>query len=122
MAGLYADITEAGSVVAAKMAVEDSGLTNKGWKIDVISADHQNKPDVGANIARQWLDTDKVDVIADVPTSSLPLAVNNVVRDKNAIFLNSGAGTSDLTNRQCTPTRSTGPTIHTCCRTAPAPH
>jgi branched-chain amino acid transport system substrate-binding protein len=103
MSGLYSDITGAGSVAAAKMAVEDSGLTKKGWKIDVVSADHQNKPDVGANIARQWIDNEKVDVIVDVPTSSVALAVNNVVKEKNAVFLDSGAGTSDLTNAQCTP-------------------
>jgi branched-chain amino acid transport system substrate-binding protein len=103
MSGLYSDISGPGSVAAAKMAVEDSGLAKKGWKIDVISADHQNKPDVGGTIARQWFDTEKVDVIADVPTSSVALAVNNVVKEKNGILLNSGAGTSDLTNAQCTP-------------------
>lgn len=101
--GLYADLAGPGSVIAAQMAVEDSGLTKKGWKIDVISGDHQNKPDVGVNIARQWIDVDKVDVIADVPTSSVALAVNNLVKEKNSILLDSGAGTSDLTNSQCTP-------------------
>ena len=100
---LYADITGAGSTLAAQMAVEDSGLTGKGWKIDVISADHQNKPDVGSNLARQWLDVDKVDAIADVPTSSVALAVNNIVKEKNGVFLNSGAATSDLTTSQCSP-------------------
>ena len=79
------------------------GLTNKGWKIDIISADHQNKPDVGANIARQWIDVDKVDVISDVVTSSVALAVSNLVKEKNAILLDSGAGSSELTNSQCTP-------------------
>lgn len=103
MSGLYSDIAGPGSLLAAKMAVEDSGMERKGWKINVISADHQNKPDVGSNIARQWFDTEKIDVIADVPTSSVALAVNNVVKEKNGIFLNSGAGTSDLTNAQCTP-------------------
>src|SRR5215207_4296605 len=93
---LYADITGPGSALAAQMAVEDSGLVAKGWKIDVISADHQNKPDVGTNIARQWLDVEKVDAIADVPTSSVALAVNNVVKEKNGVFLNSGAAASDL--------------------------
>jgi branched-chain amino acid transport system substrate-binding protein len=101
--GLYADLAGPGSVIAAQMAIEDSGLTKKGWKIDVISGDHQNKPDVGVNIARQWIDVDKVDVIADVPTSSVALAVNNLVKEKNSILLDSGAGTSDLTNSQCTP-------------------
>jgi branched-chain amino acid transport system substrate-binding protein len=103
MSGLYSDLGGPGSVVAAQMAVEDSGLTKKGWKIDVISGDHQNKPDVGANIARQWFDVDKVDVINDVVTSSVALAVSNVAKEKNGILLDSGAGSSDLTNAQCTP-------------------
>ena len=103
MSGLYSDLGGPGSVIAAQMAVEDSGLTAKGWKIDIISGDHQNKPDVGANIARQWFDVDKVDVINDVVTSSVALAVSNVAREKNGILLDSGAGTSDLTNSQCSP-------------------
>src|SRR5690348_10341216 len=101
--GLYADLGGPGSTLAAQMAVEDSGLTAKGWKIDVIAGDHQNKPDVGVNIVRQWFDIDKVDVIVDVPNSAVALAVNNVVKEKNAVFLDSGAGSSDLTNAQCTP-------------------
>ncbi len=101
--GLYADITGPNSVVAAQMAVEDSGMVAKGWKIEVVSGDHQNKPDVGVNIARQWFDRDKVDVIVDVPTSSVGLAVNNVVKEKNGVYLNSGTGSSDLTNSQCSP-------------------
>lgn len=101
--GLYADIGGPGSVLAAQMAVEDSGLNNKGWKIEVVAGDHQNKPDIGVSVARQWIDVDKVDVISDVPTSSVALAVNNLVKEKNIIFLNSGAGTSDLTNAQCSP-------------------
>ncbi|MBN8975747.1 MAG: ABC transporter substrate-binding protein [Rhizobiales bacterium] len=103
MSGLYADLAGPGSVVAAQMAVEDSGLTKKGWKIDVISADHQNKPDIGVNIARQWIDVDKVDVISDVPTSSVALAVANLAKEKNSILLDSGAGSSDLTNKACSP-------------------
>jgi len=103
MSGLYSDLGGAGSTLAAQMAVEDSGLAAKGWKIDVISADHQNKPDVGATTARQWIDVEKVDVIVDVLNSGVALAVNNVVKEKNAILLDSGAGTSDLTNAQCTP-------------------
>src|SRR5947199_5904640 len=101
--GLYADLGGPGSTLAAQMAVEDSGLAGKGWKIDIISGDHQNKPDIGTAIARQWFDVDKVDVIVDVPNSGVALAVNNVVKDKNKVFLNSGAGTSDLTNKACTP-------------------
>jgi branched-chain amino acid transport system substrate-binding protein len=103
MSGLYADLAGPGSVIAAQMAVEDSGLTKKGWKIDVISADHQNKPDIGVNIARQWIDVDKVDVLADVPTSSVALAVSNLAHEKNSILLDSGAGSSDLTNKACSP-------------------
>src|SRR3954465_9566427 len=77
MSSLYADIGGPNSVAAVNMAVEDSGLRAKGWKIDVISGDHQNKPDVGVNIARQWIDTQKVDVIADTPNSGVALAVSN---------------------------------------------
>src|SRR6202166_5394176 len=103
MSGLYADIGGPNSVVAAKMAVEDSGLAAKGWKIDVISGDHQNKPDVGSNIARQWYDVDKVDVIVDVPNSGVALAVNQITRDKGKAFLVSGAASSDLTGKACSP-------------------
>jgi branched-chain amino acid transport system substrate-binding protein len=103
MSSLYADIGGPNSVVAIKMAVEDSGLLAKGWKIDVLSGDHQNKPDVGVNIARQWIDTEKVDAIADTPNSGVALAVNNLVKEKNAILLNSGAATADLTGKACTP-------------------
>src|SRR6201996_2074859 len=101
--GLYSDLGGPGSTLAAQMAVEDSGLTGKGWKIDIISGDHLNKPDVGVNIARQWFDVDKVDVIVDVPNSGVALAVSNVVKEKNGVLIDSGAGTSDLTNAQCTP-------------------
>jgi len=101
--GLYADLGGPGSTLAAQMAVEDSGLTTKGWKIDIISGDHQNKPDVGVNIARQWFDVDKVDIIVDVPNSGVALAVNNIVKEKNGVYINSGAATSDLTNAQCSP-------------------
>ncbi len=103
MSSLYADIGGPNSVVAIKMAVEDSGLVAKGWKIDVLSGDHQNKPDVGSNIARQWIDAEKVDVIADTPNSGVALAVTNIARDKNIVHLNSGAATADLTGKACTP-------------------
>src|SRR5437762_2837779 len=103
MSSLYADIGGPNSVVAIKMAVEDSGLVAKGWKIDVLSGDHQNKPDVGVNIARQWIDSEKVDAIADTPNSGVALAVSNVVRERNAVLLNSGAATADLTGKACTP-------------------
>jgi branched-chain amino acid transport system substrate-binding protein len=101
--GLYADLAGPGSTLAAQMAVEDSGLTAKGWKIDIISGDHQNKPDIGTAIARQWFDVDKVDVIVDVPNSGVALAVNNIIKEKNGVYINSGAATSDLSNAQCTP-------------------
>jgi len=103
MSSLYADIGGPNSVVAIKMAVEDSGLAKKGWKIDVLSGDHQNKPDVGTNLARQWIDNEKVDVIADTPNSGVALAVSNLVREKNIALLNSGAATADLTGKACTP-------------------
>ncbi|MBL8570140.1 MAG: ABC transporter substrate-binding protein [Phreatobacter sp.] len=101
--GLYADLTGEGSALAARMAVEDFGAAAKGLNVQIVSADHQNKPDVGANIARQWYDNDGVDAIADVPTSSVALAVNQITREKNKIHLNSGAASSDLTGAQCSP-------------------
>jgi branched-chain amino acid transport system substrate-binding protein len=85
------------------MAVEDFGAAKKGMKVEIVSADHQNKPDVGSSIARQWYDVDKVDVIVDVPTSSVALAINQVTKDKGKAFLVSGAATSDLTGKACSP-------------------
>src|SRR5215203_3929287 len=101
--GLYSDLTGEGSVIAARMAVEDFKAAEKGIKVDIVSADHQNKPDVGSSIARQWYDQDGVDVIVDVPTSSVALAVNQITREKNKVFINSGAASSDLTGAQCSP-------------------
>src|ERR1700759_2723735 len=101
MSSLYADINGPGAVVAIKMAVEDSGLPAKGWTIDVIGGDHQNKPDIGVNIPRQWIDTEHVDVIADTPNSGVALAVSNLVKDKNSILLNSAAASADLTGKAC---------------------
>jgi branched-chain amino acid transport system substrate-binding protein len=101
--GLYSDLGGAGSTLAAQMAIEDSGLAAKGWKVDLISADHQNKPDVATSIARQWVDVEKVDIFMDVLNSGVALAVNNLVREKNSIMINTGAATSDLTNAQCSP-------------------
>ena len=103
MSGTYSDLSGQGSVVAARMAVEDFGAAAKGMKVEIVSADHQNKPDVGSNVVRTWIDVDKVDVIVDVPTSSVALAVNEIVRDKNKVFLVSGAAASDLTGAKCTP-------------------
>jgi branched-chain amino acid transport system substrate-binding protein len=90
-------------VIAAKLAIEDFGAAAKGMKVDVIGGDHQNKADVGASIARQWYDQDGVDVILDVPNSAVALAVHDITKEKNKIFLNSGAATSDLTGAKCTP-------------------
>src|SRR5260370_42217022 len=103
MSSLYTDIAGAGSVVAAKMAVEDSGIEKRGYKVEVVSADHLNKPDVGSSIARQWYDVDKGDVIVDVPTSSIALAISQITREKGKAFLVSGAATSDLTGKACSP-------------------
>jgi branched-chain amino acid transport system substrate-binding protein len=101
--GLYSDLSGEGSVLAARMAVEDFKAADKGIKVEIVSADHQNKPDVGSNIARQWYDQDGVDAIVDVPTSSVALAVNQITREKNKVFINSGAASSDLTGSQCSP-------------------
>src|SRR5215468_7834694 len=103
MSSLYADIGGPNSVAAVKMAVEDSGMKAKGWTIEVVSGDHQNKPDIGVNIARQWIDADKVDIISDTPNSGVALAVSNLVKEKNSILLNSGAASADLTGKACTP-------------------
>jgi branched-chain amino acid transport system substrate-binding protein len=101
--GVYADISGEGSVVAARMAVEDFKAAEKGLKVEIVSADHQNKPDVGASIARQWFDREGVDAIFDVPTSSVALAVHHVARERNKVLVDSGAGTADLTGTQCSP-------------------
>jgi branched-chain amino acid transport system substrate-binding protein len=101
--GLYSDIAGQGSVWTAKKAVDDFCKASKCEKIEVMSADHQNKPDVGSNIVRQWYDVDKVDVVVDVPTSSVALAVNTITKEKNKVFLNSGVATSDLTGKACSP-------------------
>ena len=103
MSGLYADLSGPGSVIAAKLAIEDFGAAAKGMKVEVIGGDHQNKADVGASIARQWYDQDGVDVILDVPNSAVALAVHDITKEKNKVFLNSGAATSDLTGAKCTP-------------------
>jgi branched-chain amino acid transport system substrate-binding protein len=103
MSGTYSDLSGRGSLIAARMAVEDFGAAAKGMKVEIVGADHQNKPDIGSNIVRKWIDTGRVDVIVDVPTSSVALAVNEIVRDKNKVFLVSGGATSDLTGTKCTP-------------------
>src|SRR5258708_33141742 len=97
MSSLYSDATGTGSLVAAQMAVQDFGARVLGKPIEVVAADHQNKPDIGANIARQWYDQEQVDAIVDVPTSSVALAIQQISRDKDRVFLMSGPGSSDLT-------------------------
>ena len=103
LSSLYADDTGAGSVAAAQLAIQDFDPASHGMKVDFVSADHQNKPDIGSNIARQWFDTDGVDAIVDVPNSGVALAVNEIARDKNKVLLVSGAATADLTGPKCSP-------------------
>jgi branched-chain amino acid transport system substrate-binding protein len=103
MSGPYADVGGAGSVLAAQIAVEESGLAAKGWKIDIVSADHQNKVDIASNVAREWFDQGKADVVLDALNSGVALAVSQIVKEKNKIFLVSGAATSDLSGKSCTP-------------------
>src|ERR1700733_10651313 len=104
MSSLYADLGGPGSVVAAQMAVDDFGGTVLGKKIQVLSGDHQNKPDVGSSIARQWFDEQGVQMITDLTTSSVALAVQEVARTENKVILVSGAASSDLTGKACAPT------------------
>jgi branched-chain amino acid transport system substrate-binding protein len=103
MSSLYSDLSGAGSVLAARMAIEDSGVQKRGMKVELVSADHQNKPDVGSGIARQWYDVDKVDAIFDTPNSGVALAVNQITRDKGKAFIVSGAASADLTGKACSP-------------------
>lgn len=102
--GTYADLSGEGSVVATRMAVEDFGAADKGLNVEIVSADHQNKPDVGSNVAREWYEADGVDAIVDVPTSSVALAVADITAENNGVFLISGAGSTSLTREQCQPT------------------
>jgi branched-chain amino acid transport system substrate-binding protein len=101
--GLYSDIAGLGSVEAAKMAVEDFKPEEKGFRVEILAADHQNKTDIGSNITRQWFDRENVDVVADVPTSSIALAVSEITKSMDKVFLVASAGTSDLTGKSCTP-------------------
>jgi branched-chain amino acid transport system substrate-binding protein len=103
MSSLYADIGGPGSVAAAKLAVADFNATNKDVKVEIVSGDHQNKPDVGSSIANQWIDVEKVDMIVDVPNSGVALSLNEIIRNKNKVFINSGAASSDLTGAKCSP-------------------
>lgn len=101
--GPYSDNAGEGSVTAAKMAAEDFMQKHPGFKVEIISADHQNKADVGAAIARRWIDQEKVDAVADVPNSAVGLAVNEVVRGTKAALIASSAASSDLTGKHCSP-------------------
>ncbi|MFA7438230.1 ABC transporter substrate-binding protein [Castellaniella sp.] len=103
LSGPYIDLAGPGSILAAEMAAEDFGGTVAGAKIEILSADHQNRPDVGSQIVRQWFDLDKVDAIADVPTSSVAIAVQNIAREKEKVFLISGAATASLSGKDCSP-------------------
>jgi branched-chain amino acid transport system substrate-binding protein len=102
MSGAYRDIAGPGSVACVRQAVQDFG--SRGFTVEVVSADHQNKPDVGSNVARQWFDRDGVDMLVDVPTSSVGLAVAGVAREKNKAYINSTSATADLTGSACAPT------------------
>ena len=101
--GLYRDVNGPGSVSCVRQAIADFGAANRNVNVEVVVGDHQNRPDVGSNIARQWMDRDGVDLILDVPTSSVALAINTVVRERNKVFINSSGATSDLTGAQCSP-------------------
>jgi branched-chain amino acid transport system substrate-binding protein len=101
--GTYRDLSGPGSTHAVRLAIQESGLAARGINVEVVQADHQNRPDVGSTVVRQWIDRDGIDVVVDVPTSSVALAVNNLVREKNKVYLNSGAATSDLTGSACSP-------------------
>jgi branched-chain amino acid transport system substrate-binding protein len=102
MSSVYSDFQGAGSVLAAQMAAEDFAKTSKR-KVEILSGDHQNKPDIGANIARRWLDVEGVDMIVDMPNSAVALAVGDIVREKNKVAIGSGAGTAALTGARCSP-------------------
>ena len=103
MSGPYMNTGGPTSIVCTKQALEDFGVSGKGLNVEVINADHQNKPDLAVSIARQWFDRDGVDMLLDVPTSSVALAVQSVAREKNKVYLNSGAASSDLTGKACSP-------------------
>jgi branched-chain amino acid transport system substrate-binding protein len=103
MSSLYADDTGPGSVIGAKLAAADFMKDHPNFKVEVVSADHQNKADVGTQIANQWYDVDHVDMIADVPNSGVALAISQVTAQKNKVFVGSGPASSDLTGPKCTP-------------------
>lgn len=101
MSSLYSDVGGPGSVAAAKLAVEDFTKANPNVKVDIVSGDHQNKADIGSNLANQWFDVEKVDMIVDVPNSGVALAISSVANQKNKVFIGSGPAASDLTGPKC---------------------
>src|SRR5262249_52754388 len=104
LSSLYSSLSGQGSAWAARKAVEDFCKTTRCFeKVDVVVADHQNKPDIGSNVARQGFDVEKVDTIVDVPNSGVALAVSDITKEKNKVLLVSGAATTDLTGKACTP-------------------
>jgi branched-chain amino acid transport system substrate-binding protein len=103
LSSVYADYNGQGSIIAAQLAIEDAGGKAAGRQIELVSADHQNKADIGAGIARRWLDTEGVDALADMPNSSVALAVNDLVREGNKVMLVSAGGTALLTGERCSP-------------------
>ena len=103
MSGVFADFQGPGSVVAARLAIEDWVAAHPGASVEILSADHQNKPDVGMAVARRWLDQEDVAAIVDVPNSAIALAVADLVRERNRVFIGSGAGIADLTGARCSP-------------------
>src|ERR1700722_8888045 len=101
MSGPYKDLAGPGAIAALNQALEEFGVSGKGMKVEVLSADHQNKPDIGTSIVRQWFDRDGVDLVVEVANSGVALAVAGVAKEKNKVYINSGAATSDLTGAQC---------------------
>lgn len=103
LSGPYADLSGKGSVLATQMAVEDFRRSRPDFKVEVVSADHQNKPDVGSALARKWFDQDGVDAVVDAASSAVALAVSQIIKDKNKVFLASGPASSDITGKACSP-------------------
>jgi branched-chain amino acid transport system substrate-binding protein len=103
LSGPYSDLSGEGSAIGTRLAVEEFTAQNKDVKVEVISADHQNKPDIGAAIARKWIDQEGVDAIVDIANSGVALAVNQIVKERDKVFLGSGPATSDLTGKACSP-------------------
>lgn len=104
LSGIYVDMAGHGSVIAAQMAVEDFGGKVLGAPVEIVAGDHQNKPDIGSTLVNQWIDQEQVDAIADIPTSSVLLGVQDIARRKNRIVLASTGGSSDFTGKFCSPT------------------